>query len=297
MPKKTKKRLQEALRRRRRRRKREFQTGGITTLSDRCWQRASLRDYALPRLGDMPVDAIAGADVMDVLLPIWFTKRETARSVRRRIGAVMKWAVAQGHRPDNPAGAALRRVRASGAHPGTVLAFEFLVLTAARSGEVRNARWEEFDLEGAVWTIPAERMKAKREHRVPLSPPRARRPRRGPAAAARRRHRLPHAHRPHAAPPLHGETAARAGDRRRAAWFPLLVPGLGGGVHRRAARGVRARACARQLRPRGSGLPAQRPVRATPDPDGDMFTIPTLAMSLKIKTCLIRVRCQRTAFG
>ena len=158
--------------------------------------RATLRDYALPRLGAMPVDKIAGADVMAVLLPIWFTKRDTARSVRQRIGAVMKWAVAQGHRPDNPAGdalsaalpnnaaprrhqralphaevgAALARVRESGAFAGTVLALEFLVLTAARSGEVRNARWEEFDLEGAVWTIPAGRMKAKREHRVPLSP-------------------------------------------------------------------------------------------------------------------------------
>ena len=158
--------------------------------------RASLRDYALPRLGAMPVDAIACADVMDVLLPIWFTKRNTARSVRQRIGAVMKWAIAQGHRPDNPAGDALaaalpndagprrhqralphaevgdalRRVRASGAHAGTVLAFELLVLTATRSGEVRNARWEEFDREGAVWTVPAERMKAGRAHRVPLSP-------------------------------------------------------------------------------------------------------------------------------
>ena len=157
--------------------------------------RATLRDYALPRLGDMPVDAVADSDVMDVLLPIWFEKRETARSVRQRIGAVMKWAVAQGLRPDNPAGdalsaalpsnaaprrhqralphsrvgAAIRRVHASDAHAGTVLAFEFLVLTACRSGEVRNARWEEIDLEGAVWTIPAERMKGKREHRVPLS--------------------------------------------------------------------------------------------------------------------------------
>ena len=163
--------------------------------TEQSW-RATLRDYALPRLGAMPVDAIAGADVMDVLLPIWFTKRDTARTVRQRIGAVMKWAIAQGHRPDNPAGdalsaalpnnagphrhhralpyaevgAALARVRDSGAHPGTVLAFEFLVLTGARSGEVRNARWEELDPEGAVWTIPAERMKAGREHRVPLSP-------------------------------------------------------------------------------------------------------------------------------
>ena len=108
----------------------------------------------------------------------------------------MKWAVAQGYRPDNPAGdalsaalpnnagprrhqralphaevgATLARARESGTHPGTALAFELLVLTAARSGEVRNARWEEFDLEGAVWTIPAGRMKAGREHRVPLSP-------------------------------------------------------------------------------------------------------------------------------
>ena len=72
--------------------------------------------------------------------------------------------------PHAEVGAALARVRASGAHAGTVLAFEFLVLTAAHSGEVRNARWEEFDLEGAVWTIPAERMKAGREHRVRLSP-------------------------------------------------------------------------------------------------------------------------------
>ncbi len=144
----------------------------------------------------MPVDAIAGTDVMDALLPIWFTKRDTARSVRQRIGAVAKWAVAQGHRPDNPAGnalsaalpnnagprrhqralphaevgAALARVRDLDAFAGTVLALEFLVLTTARSGEVRNACWEEFDLEGAVWTFPAERMNAKREHRVPLLP-------------------------------------------------------------------------------------------------------------------------------
>ncbi len=157
--------------------------------------RGTLRDYALPRLGDMSVDAISGTDVMDVLLPIWFDKRETARSVRQRIGAVMKWAVAQGHRPDNPAGEAvaaalpnnaaprrhqralphaevgpaLRRVRGSDAYAGTVLSFEFLVLTACRSGEVRHARWDEIDPEGAVWTIPAARMKAKREHRVPLS--------------------------------------------------------------------------------------------------------------------------------
>ena len=158
--------------------------------------RATMRDYMLPRLGNVPVDAITAADVMDVLQPIWTSKRETAGRVRRRIGAVMKWAVAQGHRSDNPAGdalaaalpnnavrrehhralphadvgAALARVRRSDAYRGAVLAFEFLVFTAARSGEVRNARWGEIDREdAAVWTIPAARMKAGREHRVPLS--------------------------------------------------------------------------------------------------------------------------------
>ncbi len=158
--------------------------------------RASMRDYVLPRLARKRVDAVTTADVMAVLLPIWSTKRVTAGRVRQRIGAVMKWAVAQGYRDDNPAGdaisaalpkaavrkqhmralphaevgAALQRVKGSGAYPGAMLAFEFLVLTAARSGEVRNARWEHLDRAGAVWTIPAERMKTGREHRVPLSP-------------------------------------------------------------------------------------------------------------------------------
>ena len=158
--------------------------------------RAGGASGAALRLARKRVDAVTTADVMAVLLPIWSTKRETARRVRQRIGAVMKWAVAQGYRDDNPAGdaisaalpktavrqqhmralphaevgAALARVKGSGAYLGTMVAFEFLVLTAARSGEMRNARWEQIDRDGAVWTIPAERMKAGREHRVPLSP-------------------------------------------------------------------------------------------------------------------------------
>ena len=157
--------------------------------------RASLRDYAGPKIGAKRVDRISTADVMEVLLPIWSTKRETARRVRQRIGAVMKWAVAQSYREDNPAGdaisaalpknsvrrqhqkalphaqvaAALQRVRASKAHRATALAFEFLVLTACRSGEVRGARWDEVDDAAATWTVPPARMKAKLEHRVPLS--------------------------------------------------------------------------------------------------------------------------------
>ena len=107
-------------------------------------------------------------------------------------GSVMKWAIAEGHRGDNPAGeaigaalpkngvvrqhqralphaevgAALDKVRGSDAHQATVLAFEFLVLTASRSGEVRLARWDEIELEAAVWVVPAERMKeCARQHR------------------------------------------------------------------------------------------------------------------------------------
>ena len=158
--------------------------------------RASMRNYVMARLAGKRVDEIGTADVMAVLLPIWSTKRRTAKSVRQRISTVMKWAIAQGFRQDNPAGevlsaalpknkvpqrhyralahaevgAALDRVRSSGAYKGTVLAFEFLVLTACRGGEVRGARWEEIDMAVAMWTISAERMKAAREHRVPLSP-------------------------------------------------------------------------------------------------------------------------------
>ena len=162
--------------------------------SEKLW-RSSLRDYAMPRLGGRPVNRIHAADVMAVLLPIWDEKRETAKRVRRRISAVMRWTVAQGYREDNPAGeaigaalpkngvrpqhlaafpyaevaGAMEHVRGSGAYRATVLAFEFLVLTACRSGEVRGARWEEMDLAGREWRIPPERMKTGREHRLPLS--------------------------------------------------------------------------------------------------------------------------------
>ena len=162
--------------------------------SEKLW-RATLRDHAMPRLRGRPVDRIHTSDVMAVLLPIWNAKRATARQVRHRISAVMRWAVAQGYREDNPAGeaigAALPRnevrpqhhralpyaevagaiatVRGSGSYPATVLAFEFLVLTACRGNEVRGARWEEIDLEAREWRIPAERTKTNRAHRVPLS--------------------------------------------------------------------------------------------------------------------------------
>ena len=161
--------------------------------SEKQW-RSSLDAYAQD-LMHKRVSRIHSGDVMDVLRPIWNTKRETARRVRQRVAAVMKWAIAQGHRPDNPAGEqvlqalpkngakrkhylalphgkvgrALETIRGTEAWPATKLAFEFLVLTATRSGEVRLALWKEMDLDDGVWTIPGERMKANREHRVPLS--------------------------------------------------------------------------------------------------------------------------------
>ena len=141
------------------------------------------------------MDAITSADAMDVLSPIWTTKPETASRVRQRMETIMDWAVAQGYRLDNPAGrsllkvlpktgrlkehhralpyvqvpGALDRVRESTAGISTKLAFEFLVLTAARSGEVRTADWSEIDWGSATWEVPASRMKARRPHRVPLS--------------------------------------------------------------------------------------------------------------------------------
>lgn len=155
----------------------------------------SLEMYAFPRIGHLRVSDVTAADVLGVLTPIWTTTHETARRVRQRIGTVLKWAVAKGWRQDNPADAittALPKVpkmkahrvalpyaevadfltvlRGCGALPQTRWAIEFLILTAARSLEVRDATWDEIDLDAATWTIPAARMKMKRPHRVPLSP-------------------------------------------------------------------------------------------------------------------------------
>ena len=156
---------------------------------------SSLTTYAFPKLGPKLVTDITSADILSVLTPIWIEKPETASRVRQRMETVLDWAVAQGYRTDNPAArsiakvlpktprtkrhhaallyrdvpAALEQVNGSNADTITKLAFEFLVLTAARSGEVRMATWDEFDWRGRRWTVPAERMKARREHQVPLS--------------------------------------------------------------------------------------------------------------------------------
>ena len=141
------------------------------------------------------MDEITTSDILAILTPIWTTKPETAKRVRQRLETVLDLTVAQGWRGDNPAGkailrvlprisrlkshhpalpdgdvpGALRQVRESTADPVTRLSFEFLVLTAARSSEVRLATWEEMELESSAWKGLAERMKARREHRVPLT--------------------------------------------------------------------------------------------------------------------------------
>ena len=156
--------------------------------------RATLRDYAIPTLGHLPVSEVQTANVLAVLVPIWNDKRSTALTVRQRISAVMKWSIAQGHREDDPAGdaisaalpktngakkhmkalphadvgAALAKIRAADAWACIRLALEFVVLTAARSGEVRGMTWAEIDLDDQVWRVPATRTKTRREHRVPL---------------------------------------------------------------------------------------------------------------------------------
>ena len=156
----------------------------------------TLTTFVFPYFGDKRIDAVSSADVLAALTPIWNKHPETARRVKQRIGTVMKWAMANGWRSDNPAetitkalpkhdrskikhrealpysavAAAIAKVQASDAGTATKLAFEFLVLTATRSGETREAKWSEVDIGKAEWIIPADRMKAKRAHRVPLSP-------------------------------------------------------------------------------------------------------------------------------
>ena len=155
--------------------------------------------YALPQIGALPVSEIDTAAVLRVLQPIWASKTETASRLRGRIEAVLSWATVSGLRSgDNPARWAgnLKELLPAPAkltegdnQPALSLddaaawfadlqdrdgfgarALEFAALTAARSGEVRGAAWDEIDLGRALWTIPAHRMKMKREHKVPLSP-------------------------------------------------------------------------------------------------------------------------------
>jgi integrase len=160
--------------------------------------RATLDAYAVPVLGKLPVAEIDTRHILRVLEPIWLDRTETATRLRQRIEAVLSWATVAGHRAgDNPARwrgnlaellAKPGKVAEKGNHPALALAdvprwwialgqregmaaraLEFIAMTLARSGEVRGMTWDEVDLDAALWTVPASRMKAGREHRVPLT--------------------------------------------------------------------------------------------------------------------------------
>ena len=161
--------------------------------------RNTIATYASPVIGKLPVSKVDTAHVLRILTPIWLTKTETAVRLRGRIEKILDWAKAQGYRTgDNPAAwrghldagllptpskvanaghhaalpwsemgafmAALRAMQGSGAR-----AMEIIILTATRTSEVINAKWSEIDLDAKLWTIPKERMKSFKEHRVPLS--------------------------------------------------------------------------------------------------------------------------------
>lgn len=170
-----------------------------SSLSHRNQWETTLSVYVSPIIGKLPVKAIDTGLVLKVLEPIWTDKTETASRIRSRIELILDWAKVRGYRDgENPARwkghlqhslgdrKKIRKVEHHAAVPFSEIgafvaelrtkegiaakALEFLILTATRSGEVLGATWDEFDLNAKVWTIPAERMKARREHKVPLSP-------------------------------------------------------------------------------------------------------------------------------
>jgi integrase len=156
---------------------------------------STLQSFAFPAIGKRRVDSIGTADILNVLAPIWLSKPETARRVKQRIRTVLDWASTNGFRTgENPVSGVskglpkqgsqkkhftalpyegvptfIKELRSRSTGEITRLAFEFLILTAARTNEVLGARWAEFDIENSIWTIAGERMKAGVMHRIPLS--------------------------------------------------------------------------------------------------------------------------------
>lgn len=155
---------------------------------------SGLENHVFPRIGGAKIETISRDQVLTILSPLWVEKHSTAKRLRQRIEAVFDWAIGNGFHPGpNPVDGALRRALPKAAvkpkHHAALpwrqvpafmaelgqreaiaaRAFEFAVLTATRSGETRGAEWSEIDLDRRVWVIPADRMKASEEHRVPLS--------------------------------------------------------------------------------------------------------------------------------
>jgi integrase len=259
----------------------------------------TLRDHAFPAMGHKPIGEIAAADVLEVLTPIWLTKPETARRVRQRIRVILEWAAVAGFCEGvNPADAVsaglprqprrdgrfaampyaevpafLRAVRASRSAELVRLALEFLVLTAARTGEAIGARWSEMDIEDATWTVPAGRMKAQREHRVPLSEPCL-------AILERARELRPNAELvfpSRGGRPMSNMAMAmllrRVGRTETVHGFRSAFRDWAAETTQLPARGLRGGSGARCGEPRRACLPAQRSFRATTRADGGLGTI------------------------
>lgn len=154
---------------------------------------SAIEAYAYPHFGKRPINKVATPDVLKALEPIWTTKHETARRIMQRISTIFDWAKVAGHYPfENPVTGvkkALGAVNTKTKHMASLAwlelpafmselalregvsarTLEFIILTATRSGEARGARWREIDIKERVWTVPAERMKRRIPHRIPLS--------------------------------------------------------------------------------------------------------------------------------
>ena len=161
--------------------------------TEKKWRRLFER-FVFPRIGDKPVSRVTLDDVRDIVVPHWKGRGSMGYVLRQHLDYVLRWAVAHGQRSDNPAeqlkillprvkavvdhhpslpygsvAAAVAAVRAAGVDDVVELLLVFVVLCASRLGEAAGARWSEIDAAGRVWTLPAERTKAQRPHRVPLS--------------------------------------------------------------------------------------------------------------------------------
>ncbi|MBG6199960.1 integrase [Labrenzia sp. EL_13] len=155
---------------------------------------SSLERYAFPAIGDRHIHTIGTADVLEIITPLWTTKHETARRLKQRLSTIFDWAKGNGLYPhENPVNGttkSLPKVKVNPEHMAAMhwqdlpafmrnlaervgvsaRTLEFIILTASRSGEARGAKWEEIDFERKTWTIPGDRMKRGKPHRVPLSP-------------------------------------------------------------------------------------------------------------------------------
>lgn len=176
----------------------EAHEAGWKNLKHAAQWKSTLATYANPEIGNLSVAVVDTAWILKILEPIWKTKNETANRLRGRLEAVLDWATVRGYRAGNnparwkghldtllPAPSKIQKVIHHAALPYkdigqfmlnlkakdgiAALALQFTILTAARSGEVRGATWDEIDFENRTWTIPANRMKAGKEHRIPLS--------------------------------------------------------------------------------------------------------------------------------